>query len=240
VSFTLYPAIDLRGGRCVRLFQGDFGQQTVYGEDPPAMARRWEAAGARWLHLIDLDAAAGEGENRATIAAICRAVQIPVQVGGGVRRLSDIETLLTDGAARVILGTPAAEDTALIAEAVARFGERIVVALDGREGYVYTRGWRERTPHRLVDLGRRMAELGVTRFLSTDIARDGTLSEPNFASLAELIAETGRPVIASGGVSAVAHLERLIALGSEGAVVGKALYEGALRLEDALAAAGRC
>jgi phosphoribosylformimino-5-aminoimidazole carboxamide ribotide isomerase len=238
MSFTLYPAIDLRGGRCVRLVQGDFARETVFSDDPVATARSWVERGATRLHVVDLDAAADKGDNRAIVAAICAAVATPVQLGGGLRRLDDLEAVFAAGVARAVLGTAAVEDPAFVAAAVARFGDRIAVGLDGRDGVARTHGWQADGGISLLDLGCRMAALGVARFIYTDVGRDGMLSEPNYTGLTELLRATGRPVIASGGVARVEHLDRLRAAGAEGAIIGKALYTGAIRLEEALQRGG--
>ncbi|HEX5505978.1 MAG TPA: 1-(5-phosphoribosyl)-5-[(5-phosphoribosylamino)methylideneamino]imidazole-4-carboxamide isomerase [Thermomicrobiales bacterium] len=227
------PAIDLRGGRCVRLLQGDFASETVYGDDPLALARRWQDAGAPYLHLVDLDGArAGRPVQAAIIGEIARALTIPVQAGGGLRALDDIAAALDGGLARVVLGTAALEDRALLAAALARWGaERIVVGLDARDGLVATHGWRATSTTRATDLARELAALGVRRVLYTDIARDGTLSAPNEAALRELAACADLAILASGGVAARAHLAALAAIpGVEGAIVGRALYTGDVAL----------
>lgn len=226
------PAIDLRGGRCVRLYQGDYARETVYDDDPLAVARRWRDAGARLIHVVDLDGArSGVGSQRALIRAIAAELDVPVQVGGGVRTAADAAELLEGGVARVIIGTAAVRDPELVSELVARYGpKRIVVGIDARGGLVATDGWREtsQTPAgRLID---EMAARGVERIVYTDIERDGTLTSPNFEALAGV---TGRgvAVIASGGVARRADLDRLAAIpGVEAAIVGQALYTGNLTL----------
>ncbi|HET8631016.1 MAG TPA: 1-(5-phosphoribosyl)-5-[(5-phosphoribosylamino)methylideneamino]imidazole-4-carboxamide isomerase [Thermomicrobiales bacterium] len=227
------PAIDLRGGRCVRLLQGDFARETVYGDDPLAMARRWQDAGAPYLHLVDLDGArAGRPAQAAIIGEIARALTIPVQAGGGLRTLDDIAGALDGGLARVVLGTAALEDRALLAAALDRWGaERVVVGLDARDGLVATHGWRATSATRATDLARELAALGVRRVLYTDIARDGTLAAPNEAALGELAACADLAVLASGGVADRAHLAALAAIpGVEAAIVGRALYTGDVAL----------
>jgi phosphoribosylformimino-5-aminoimidazole carboxamide ribotide isomerase len=238
MTFTLYPAIDLRSGRCVRLVQGDFARETVFSDDPVATARGWVELGAAWLHVVDLDAAAERGDNRGLIGAICAAMPVPVQLGGGLRNLGDLEAAFAIGIARTIIGTAAVEEPAFVAEAVARFGERVAVGLDGRDGVARTHGWQADAGISITDLGCRMAALGVARFIYTDVGRDGMLTEPNFAGLTDLLTATRRPVIASGGVATLDHLHRLRAAGAEGAIIGKALYTGAIRLEAALASVG--
>jgi phosphoribosylformimino-5-aminoimidazole carboxamide ribotide isomerase len=235
----IIPAIDLRGGKCVRLYQGDYSQETVFSEDPAAMARRWAGEGARRLHLVDLDGAAqGRPGNLAAVEAILGAVQIPVQFGGGVRSLKTVERLLEMGIGRVILGTAAVEGPFLVKEACRRFGEGIVVSIDTREGLVATRGWQERIALKAIDLVKIMAALGVRMFIYTDIARDGTLTEPNLEAIAEM-ASAGFPLIAAGGISSIAHLKRLKQIGVEGAIVGRALYAGHLDLREALEAVAK-
>ena len=231
------PAIDLRGGRCVRLYQGDYAQETVFSDDPVAVAERWEGLGAPRLHLVDLDGAeSGEPRNMDSIAGILEAVRIPVQLGGGIRTLEMAERLLGMGLARIILGTAAIKEPSLVEEACRRFGEGIVVSIDARDGLVATHGWRHSSEVSAGELAERMAALGVRRFIYTDIWRDGTLTEPNFEAIARLISLTRLPVIAAGGISSIAHLRRLAQLGAEGAIVGRALYTGDLDLAEALGA----
>ncbi|MEI6777907.1 MAG: 1-(5-phosphoribosyl)-5-[(5-phosphoribosylamino)methylideneamino]imidazole-4-carboxamide isomerase [Chloroflexales bacterium] len=233
----IIPAIDLKDGRCVRLYQGDFAQATVYGDDPVAMARRWADLGATRLHVVDLDGAkSGRPVNTDAVRGIVRALKIPVQLGGGLRREEDIVTALALGVERVILGTAAVEHAGLVAQMVARFGEQIIVGVDARNGMVATDGWTSTADVRATDLIERMAILGVRRIIYTDISRDGTLTEPNFTAMAELIRPDGPAIIASGGIAVSEHLLRLAHLGAEGAIVGKALYTGAIDLEQALAA----
>lgn len=231
------PAIDLRGGKCVRLYQGDYSQETVFSEEPVEVALKWQSLGAVRLHLVDLDGAAkGELCNLSTIEDIVRKVEIPLQVGGGIRQMKAVEQLLAIGVKRVILGTIVVEEPELVKEACRSFGEAVVVGLDARDGYICTRGWQQKTDLKAAALAKEMAKLGAGRFIYTDISRDGTLTQPNFEAVDELLSETGFPVIASGGVSSVSHLERLSRIGVEGAIVGKALYTGDMRLEEALAA----
>lgn len=233
----IIPAIDLKDGRCVRLYQGDFARATVYSEDPVAVARRWEALGAPRLHVVDLDGARnGRPTNTDAVIAIVQAVGIPVQVGGGLRREEDISAVLALGVDRVILGTAAVEQSELVARLVARFADQIIVGIDVRDGQVATAGWTSLAPVRATELATRMGNLGVRRVIYTDISRDGTLTEPNFAALAELQSLNGPAIIASGGITSIEHLRRLAGLKIEGAIVGKALYSGALDLAAALAA----
>ena len=236
----LIPAIDLKDGRCVRLYQGDFEQATVYSDDPVATARQWEEQGAARLHVVDLDGAkAGRPANIDAVLAIVSAVRIPVQLGGGLRREEDINAALALGVERVILGTAAVESADLVSRVVARFGAQVIVGVDARDGMVATAGWTSTADVRAADLIAHMSDLGVQRFIYTDISRDGTLTEPNFAAMAELIQPGGPAIVASGGIAKIDHLTRLAELGAEGAIVGKALYAGAFGLPDALAALRR-
>lgn len=232
------PAIDLRGGRCVRLYQGDFGQETVYSEDPLAVARQWQEQGASRLHLVDLDGAAqGEPVNLEIIAAIVAQSEIPVQVGGGVRSSSTAEKLLSIGVERVVIGTAAVRNPDLVRQLCQDGGSpRVVVAVDARDGLVAVQGWLEKTSVTAVELGKHMAELGVERLLYTDISRDGTLSEPNFSANAQLVESTGLAILASGGVASLDHITELAKIGAEGVIVGRALYTGDLDLPAAIAA----
>jgi phosphoribosylformimino-5-aminoimidazole carboxamide ribotide isomerase len=233
----LIPAIDLKDGRCVRLYQGDFAQTTVYSDDPVATARRWLDQGATRLHVVDLDGArGGRPANTDAVLAIVQAAGVPVQLGGGLRREEDVSAALALGVERVILGTAAVEQADLVARLAARFGDRVIVGVDARDGLVATAGWTETADVRAIDLVRHMADLGVQRVIYTDISRDGTLTEPNFAALAELIRPGGPAIIASGGIATVAHVRRLAELGAEGAIVGKALYDGKIDLPAALRA----
>ena len=236
------PAVDIRGGKCVRLYQGDYARETVFSEDPVEAALKWQSQGARRLHLVDLDgAAAGEPRNLATVAAIVKAIAIPAELGGGIRTAETVEKVLALGVQRAIIGTAAVERPDLVAELCSRFGEGIVVGIDARDGMVATRGWLAATQTTIVDLALRMASLGAKRIIYTDIQRDGTLTQPNFEATARLVKSVSLAVIASGGVASVEHLLRLGRLGVEGAIVGRALYTGDVRLAEALAAveAGR-
>lgn len=238
----LIPAIDIRGGQCVRLTQGDYARETVYSDDPAEVAQRWEQLGASRLHVVDLDGAReGRPINQDAIERVLRAISIPVQVGGGLRDLADLSLYPGLGAERIVLGTAALEHRMLVLEALALFRDRVIVALDARDGRVAASGWLRDTSVRATDLARELAEAGVQRFIYTDIARDGTLEGPNLAAVAEMkgaLSGRGTAVIASGGVSEVEHLRQLSNLGVEGAIVGKALYTGAIDLPAALAALG--
>ena len=231
------PSIDLKGGRCVRLYQGDYKRETVFSDDPVGTARQWESLGAPRLHLIDLDGAAkGEPCHLKAISEIAGALKIPVQVGGGIRQIEVIRRLLKKGVQRVILGTVAVENPVLVKEACQQYGEAIIVGIDAREGYVATQGWQKKTTITALALIQQMITLGARRFIYTDILRDGTLTQPNFEAIAELVKETSLPIIASGGVTSISHLRKLNQLGVEGAIIGRALYTGDIKLEEALAA----
>ncbi len=231
----IIPAIDLQDGRCVRLLRGDFAQETMYGDDPVAMAGRWYRAGAEVLHVVDLDGARlGRPVQMELIRSM--AAQAPIQVGGGLRSAADVEYAFEAGARRVVLGT-AALDLDLVAGLVASRAEQLIVALDTRGDTVAVQGWVETSDWSLLDLARALIEVGVRRFLHTDVERDGALTSPNFASL-ERLAALGMPVIASGGVSSLADIERLRECGADAVIVGRALYEEVFTLEEAMAHAG--
>lgn len=235
----IIPAVDIRGGRCVRLWQGRFDAETVYGDDPAAMAERWASEGAERLHVVDLDGAVeGEPRNHAAVEAILKAVKIPVQVGGGVRELATIERYVAAGADRVVLGTRAALDAAFVRQACARFPGRIVVAVDARDGRVAVRGWVEATNRLALDVVREASQAGAAAVLYTDIRRDGTQEGPNIDALVAAAGASPTPVIASGGVATPEHVRALAAIrGVESAIVGQALYRGTLSLHDAMEAA---
>jgi phosphoribosylformimino-5-aminoimidazole carboxamide ribotide isomerase len=225
------PAIDLRGGRAVRLRRGDPSEETAYANDPVEVAQRFQEQGARRLHVIDLDAALGEGDNREAILAICRAVVVPVQVGGGIRSLEAAAAVFEAGAARAILGTAAAADASFVARAVEEFAERVVVAVDVRGGHLMIDGWREEGPV-LESAIAGLNEAGAPRYLVTAIARDGTLDGPDLTLYRQVLKLTDRPVIASGGVRNAEDVWALRDVGCEAAVTGKALYEKTLKLSQ--------
>lgn len=225
------PAIDLRGGRCVRLFRGDYAHETVYEDDPVEVAVRFQSEGARRLHVVDLDAARGAGSNRDIVREICRAIAIPVQLGGGLRTIAAVEDALEDGAARAILGTAAALDPNFVAEAVGQAHDHVLVAVDVKDGRVMTHAWQEEGP-RLEEAIPALADAGAPRFLVTSIQMDGTMDGPDLELYARVLELTDRPVIASGGVRVADDVRALRDLGMEAAVVGKALYSGTLRLEE--------
>lgn len=236
------PAIDLLEGRCVRLYQGDYEQSQVFDEDPVAIARQWEAQGATRLHLVDLDGAkAGKPENWQAIEAIVQAVQIPVEVGGGLRNYQRVTELFGLGVRYAILGTAAVENPDLVGQLSQEFPGQVIVGIDARNGKVATRGWLETSEVDGVELAKRMGQLGAAAIIYTDIHRDGTLQGPNLAALREVAEAVEVPVIASGGVSSVTDLLSLLALeplGVTGVIVGRALYTGDVSLKEALRAVG--
>ncbi len=234
----IIPAIDIKDGRCVRLYQGDFAQMTVYADDPVAVARQWQAQGASRIHVVDLDGArTGRPQNVDVVLAITQAVQIPVQLGGGLRRQEDVAAALALGVERVIIGTVAIVETELVARLLERFGERIIIGIDARNGMVATDGWTVTSTIAATDLAGQMAALGARRFIYTDISRDGALSGPNFTALAELVKPDGPAIIASGGIANLDHIRQLAQIGVEGVIIGKALYTSAIYLPEAIAIA---
>jgi len=217
------------------LYQGDYNQETTFSDDPLEVALTWQSLGAPRLHIVDLDGAAtGQLGNLEIIEQIAHVALVPTQLGGGIRRLETIEQVLKLGIDRVVLGTAAVENPSLVREACQRFGDALIVSIDAREGRVATHGWRQETSLGAVEFAQSMSRLGVKRLIYTDIIRDGTLTEPNFTAIAELVNATRLPVIAAGGISSVLHLTMLKQLGVEGAIVGKALYTGDINLKQAL------
>ncbi len=232
----IIPAIDLKNGKCVRLYQGDYNKETIFSDDPVATALKWQEKGACWLHLVDLDgAASGEVRNARAIEAIVKNTSMSVELGGGIRKEDVVEKLIGMGLRRVILGTVAVEQTELTKRIIRRFGEAIVVGIDARDSYVTTHGWQKISGVTALELSKMMADIGASRIIYTDVKRDGTLTEPNFEATAELVKSLKIPVIASGGISSLDHLRRLAALGAEGAIIGRALYTSDIDLTQALA-----
>ena len=240
---NVIPAIDLLEGRCVRLYQGDYARSQTFNENPVEVARQWVDEGATLLHLVDLDGAkAGHAVNQKAIEAIVNAVDVPCQVGGGLRDRASVSTLINLGVKRAILGTVAVEKPQLVAELCGEFPGQILVGIDARNGKVATRGWLEISEVLATDLAHQMAQLGAAEIIYTDIQRDGTLSGPNLEALRELANAVAIPVIASGGVSSIADLLSLLALeslGVKGAIVGRAIYTGDISLKEAIRAVGQ-
>ncbi len=233
----ILPAIDLRGGRCVRLRQGNYDDETVFGDDPAAAAERWVGEGARFLHLVDLDGARqGRPVNEESIRRIVRTAGVPCQVGGGFRDDAHVAEALGWGVERVVLGTRALQDPPWLEGLCRRHPGRLVLSLDARDGRLATDGWRRDSGRSALEAAFRCAELPLAAIAYTDIGRDGMLAGPNFGALAELVAAVSLPLIASGGVTTVADVRRLAELGLAGCIIGRALYEGQIRLPAALAA----
>jgi phosphoribosylformimino-5-aminoimidazole carboxamide ribotide isomerase len=231
------PAIDLRHGRCVRLYQGDYTRETVFGDDPVEIALHWQELGASRLHIVDLDAAAGDTPQAELIARIIQTVDVPVQVGGGLRSREAAEAMLRLGADRFVVGTAAIRDPGLVRELAKAHPEELIVAIDARGGQVAVDGWRETTSVAGQGLMEEMAGSRVKRFLYTDIARDGTLEGPNFEALVRLTERVRAGILAAGGIGTLGHIRRLATLNVEGVIVGRALYAGAFSLPDAIAIA---
>jgi len=235
-KIEIIPAVDLKQGKCVRLYQGRFDAETVFSDDPGEVALQWQSLGATRLHIVDLDGAAtGELGNLEIITEIASSVLIPTQMGGGIRKLEAVEQLLKAGVERIILGTAAVESPELVKEACYRYGQSIVVGIDAWEGHIATHGWQQQTELETIEFTKSMVKLGVKRFIYTDISRDGTLTEPNFTAITELVDVIRLPIIAAGGISSLTHLKILKQLGVEGAIIGKALYTGDINLKQALA-----
>ncbi|MBW0156534.1 1-(5-phosphoribosyl)-5-[(5-phosphoribosylamino)methylideneamino]imidazole-4-carboxamide isomerase [Sedimentimonas flavescens] len=234
----LYPAIDLKDGQCVRLLHGEMDKATVFGDDPAAQAAKFEAAGCEWVHLVDLNGAfAGEPVNAAAVEAILARIKVPAQLGGGIRDMATIERWLDKGLARVILGTVAVENPALVREAARAFPNQVAVGIDARNGRVATKGWAEETDVMVTDLARSFEDAGVAAIIYTDIMRDGAMTGPNIEATEALARAVSIPVIASGGVSSLPDLIALRDTGViAGAISGRAIYDGALDLTQALAA----
>jgi phosphoribosylformimino-5-aminoimidazole carboxamide ribotide isomerase len=232
----IYPAIDLLNGRCVRLRQGDYSRETVYSDDPSAVALNWVALGADRLHIVDLDGAkAGKPVNGAVIRKIVEAAGVPCQLGGGLRNEEHLSAALDWGIRWAVLGTRALQDPAWVRTVAERYPDKIVLGVDARDGFVATDGWLEVSRVKAVDLAKQVRDSPLAAVVYTDIAKDGMMSGPNFAALAEMRAAVSLPVIASGGVCTLDHVRRLVESGTHGCIIGRALYEGSLNLADVLA-----
>jgi phosphoribosylformimino-5-aminoimidazole carboxamide ribotide isomerase len=236
-NIEIIPAVDIKDGRCVSLYQGDYQKETVFSDDPLDVALKWQSAGATRLHIVDLDGAArGDIVNIEIVKQLGSAMMIPTQIGGGIRSIETMEMLFKLGMDRVIVSSMAVEEPRLLEKACRRFGDSLIVSLDAKDGFIAIHGWQQETVLDTVEYARTLVPLGVKRFIYTDIAKGSTLTEPNFTAIFNLINEVGLPVIAAGGVSSLSHLKILRQLGAEGAIVGKALYSGDINLKQALAA----
>lgn len=231
----IYPAIDIKDGKCVRLFKGRFSDVTVYGDSPAEMAKKWEAQGGEYIHVVDLDGALrGHGVNAESIKKICQSVNVPVQTGGGIRTMEDIEAKLKCGIDRVIIGTKAVADSEFIKRAVDKYGRKIVVGIDAKDGMVAVEGWEKSSDFTAVEFAKKMASMGTQTIIYTDIATDGTLAGPNTAAMAEMVKAVDADIIASGGVGNLEHIKSLLPTGVEGVIVGKALYTNKVNLAEAI------
>ena len=239
MKFTIFPAIDIVDGKCVRLYQGDYSKEKIYNSDPLDQALQFQENGAQWVHIVDLDAArSGDLKNQTIIASIAQSVDIPIQVGGGIRSVETAQTHFDVGVTRVVLGTAAVERPELL-EVLANKGFRIAVGIDGKDGYVATRGWQVATELKVTELASRFESSGAEVAIVTEIQKDGTLEGPDLQGLSEMLAETSLPIIASGGLSSLQDLKDLIQLQNvgrklSGVITGKALYEGKIELLEAL------
>lgn len=230
----IIPAIDIRNGKCVRLFQGDFYQETIYNDDPIFVAKQFEKDSAKMLHVVDLDAAKdGVSKNRAIIKKLVQSITIPVEVGGGIRDAEMIAELLSFGVARVVIGTAAFEDKNNFQNMLSRYQNKIVVALESKGNLLMTRGWIQETSKDIFAAVKELETQGIKRFLYTDITRDGTLGEPNYKTLQKLLNITSVPIILSGGISSIVDIQKVKEINPEAIIIGKALYEKKFTIEEA-------
>ena len=231
----IYPAIDIKDGKCVRLFKGRFDDVTVYGDSPAEMAKKWEAQGGEFIHVVDLDGALkGHGVNAEKIKEICESVSVPVQTGGGIRTIEDIEAKLECGISRVIIGTKAVSDSEFVKEAVAKYGDKIVIGIDAKDGMVAVEGWEKTSDFTAVEFAKKMVSLGVKTIVYTDIATDGTLAGSNVEAMREMADAVDADIIASGGIGSLDDILSLKDTGVEGVIVGKALYTNRVDLKEAV------
>ena len=232
----IIPAIDIRGGKCVRLYQGDYDQETVYSGSPKNVAVQWERMGATRLHIVDLDGArAGSPVNLDIVSEILGSVNIPIQLGGGIRTFESVKSVISIGTNRVIIGTAILENEDLLSDVIVKMGaESIVAGVDVRNGIVLKRGWLRDTSESLDSIVETVEDIGFKRFVYTDVSRDGTLTEPNFSVIRDLVNSTSLRVIVAGGISSVDHIVELSSIGVEAVIVGKAIYTGAIDLSDAI------
>ncbi|WP_170008169.1 1-(5-phosphoribosyl)-5-[(5-phosphoribosylamino)methylideneamino]imidazole-4-carboxamide isomerase [Bacillus fonticola] len=244
MSLTLYPAIDMRNGKCVRLFQGDYDQETVYGDSPFDMAKKFAEEGAQWVHMVDLDGAKdGKRMNHEHVLRAAKELSVRVQIGGGIRTEEDIDLYLSSGVDRVILGSVAVQNPTFAKEMIRKYGKQIVIGLDAKDGFVATHGWLETSTVKATNVAKEMADAGCDVFICTDIAKDGTLSGPNVDAMLELASSTGKEVIVSGGVSTLEDVTSLVRetnKGIGGVIIGKALYENRFTLPTALQEVQAC
>jgi phosphoribosylformimino-5-aminoimidazole carboxamide ribotide isomerase len=239
MSLTIYPAIDMRGGKCVRLLQGDYAQETIYGDSPFTMAQSFALEGAEWIHMVDLDGAKeGLRVNDRFVIEAAQKLNVKIQIGGGIRSEEDILHYLEKGVDRVIIGSIAVAKPDFALSMVKKYGVNIAVGIDAKNGYVATHGWLDTSATKALELGKRFADAGAATFIFTDIATDGTLAGPNIDAVCEMADVTGKNVIASGGVSSLADLRAIATRGISGAIVGKALYENRFTLKEALEMVG--
>ena len=231
----IYPAIDIKDGQCVRLFKGQFSDVTVYGDSPAEMAKKWESLGGEYIHVVDLDGALkGHGVNAEKIKEICNSVNVPVQTGGGIRTMEDIEAKLECGIDLVIIGTKAVADSDFVKRAVDKYGQKIVIGIDAKDGMVAIEGWEKTSDFTAVEFAKKMVSIGVQTIVYTDIATDGTLAGPNVDAMAEMTKAVDADIIASGGIGSLEHIKSLVPTGVEGVIVGKALYTGKVNLTEAV------
>lgn len=230
----VFPAIDIIKGKCVRLAQGQYDKITIFSDDPVNMALQFQKAGAEYLHVVDLDGARGESNNREIISNIAKLLDIPVQTGGGIRTMADIDEVLNLGLARVILGTSAVKNPDLVAEAIKKYGDKIIVGIDAKDGYVAIEGWEKTSSFKALEFAAKMEALGVSTIIYTDINTDGMLAGPNMYAMKEMVNEVSMDVIASGGVASLKDIRKLKETGVAGVIVGKAIYTGDVDLKQAL------
>lgn len=231
----IYPAIDIKDGKCVRLLRGNFDDVTVYGDNPAEMAKKWESLGGEFIHVVDLDGALkGHGVNAEAIKQICKSVGIPVQTGGGIRTMEDIETKLKCGLNRIIIGTKAVADSDFVKKAVEKYGDKIVIGIDAKDGMVAVEGWEKTSEFKAVEFAKKMTDIGVKTIVYTDIATDGTLAGPNVEAMREMVENVNADIIASGGIGNIEHIKSLIPTGVEGVIVGRALYTNDVNLAEAV------
>ena len=231
----IYPAIDIKDGNCVRLLQGRFSEVTVYGDNPAQMAKKWESLGGEFIHVVDLDGALkGHGVNAKIIKEICKSVNVPVQTGGGIRTMEDIDAKLDCGINRVIIGTKAVQDAEFVKRAVDKYKEKVVIGIDAHDGYVAISGWEEVSEFKAVDFAKKMSDIGVKTIVYTDIATDGTQKGSNVAAMREMAKAVDADIIASGGIGNIDHIKALTPTGVEGVIVGRALYTGNVDLSEAI------